>query len=167
MRARIFIGLMMVLTLMVSGMGCAKKATQANDTSWEDQERERLAKEKELRERLGKAAQDLAAMIHFDFDRYDIKPEYRSILTTKAQILKANPEVKLVIEGHCDQRGTAEYNLALGERRARAAADFLVNLGIPATRLSTVSYGKERPLDPGNGEGAWAKNRRDEFRATY
>jgi peptidoglycan-associated lipoprotein len=166
MRSRILIGLMLALALTVSAMGCAKKASQATDNSWEDQERERLAKEKELRERLGKAAQDLAAMIHFDFDRYDIKPEYRSILTTKAQILKANPEVKLVIEGHCDQRGTAEYNLALGERRARAAADFLVNLGIPASRLSTVSYGKERPLDSGNGEASWAQNRRDEFRAT-
>ncbi|MBF0482922.1 MAG: peptidoglycan-associated lipoprotein Pal [Desulfovibrionaceae bacterium] len=167
MKTRIFIGLLMALTLLVSGMGCAKKASDAKDSSWEDQERERLAKERELRERLGKAAQELATMIHFDLDRYDIKPEYRGIMTTKAQILKANPEVKLVIEGHCDQRGTAEYNLALGERRARAAADFLVNLGIPATRLSTVSYGKERPLDAGSGEAAWSKNRRDEFRATY
>jgi peptidoglycan-associated lipoprotein len=167
MRARIFVGLLMVLALMVSGMGCAKKASDAKDSSWEDQERERLARERELRERLGKAAQDLAAMIHFDFDRYDVKPEYRGVLTTKAQILKQYPEIKLVIEGHCDQRGTAEYNLALGERRARAAADFLVNLGIPASRLSTVSYGKERPMDAGSGEAAWAKNRRDEFRASY
>jgi len=167
MRSRIFIGILMMLTLLVSGLGCAKKATDAKDSSWEDQERERLAKERELRERLGKAAQDLSAMIYFDFDRYDVKPEYRGALTTKAQILKQYPEIKLVIEGHCDQRGTAEYNLALGERRARAAADFLVNLGIPASRLSTVSYGKERPLDPGNSEASWAKNRRDEFRATY
>ena len=112
-------------------------------------------------------AGELGTMIYFDFDRYDLKPEARQTLTRKAEILKQYPEIKLVVEGHCDQRGTAEYNLALGERRARAAADYLVNLGVPAAKLSVVSYGKERPLDPGNSEAAWSKNRRDEFKPSY
>ena len=81
--------------------------------------------------------------------------------------MKQYPQIKLIVEGNCDQRGTAEYNLALGERRAQASAQYLANLGIGADRLSTVSYGKERPLDPGTSQAAYAKNRRDEFRATY
>ena len=81
--------------------------------------------------------------------------------------MRQYPQIKVVVEGNCDQRGTAEYNLALGERRAQASAQYLTNLGIPADRLSTVSYGKERPLDPGTSQAAYAKNRRDEFRATY
>ncbi len=93
-------------------------------------------------------------------------PEARQILTRKVEVLRKYPQVKLVIEGHCDERGTAEYNLALGERRAQASAQYLVNLGVEAGRISTVSYGKERPRDPGHGESAWAKNRRDEFRGT-
>jgi peptidoglycan-associated lipoprotein len=106
-------------------------------------------------------------MIHFDFDRYDLKPEARQILTRKAEILKQYPEIKMVIEGHTDERGTAEYNLALGERRARAAADYLVNLGVPTAKLSIVSYGKERPIATGQGESAWSQNRRDEFKPSY
>ncbi|RKX65746.1 MAG: peptidoglycan-associated lipoprotein Pal, partial [Thermodesulfobacteriota bacterium] len=85
------------------------------------------------------------------------------ILKKKAQWLKEHPEVHLLIEGHCDERGTEEYNLALGERRANSAKEFLVNLGIDPKRISVISYGEERPVDPRSCEEAWAKNRRDHF----
>ncbi len=102
--------------------------------------------------------------IHFAFDSYELSPKARAILKKKAEVLLKYPNIKMVIEGHCDERGTEEYNLALGERRARAAYEYLILLGIDADRLSIVSYGEERPLDPRHNEEAWAKNRRDEFR---
>ena len=98
--------------------------------------------------------------IHFDFDKYDIRPEDASILKENAALLMKYPKVKIQIEGHCDERGTTEYNLALGQRRANSTKDYLVSHGIPGDRISTISYGKERPLDPGHNEDAWAKNRR-------
>lgn len=169
MRGRIFTVLMLVLMVSMLGVGCAKKAAgpgDGSDASWEEQERQRLEKERQLREMLGQANTELSQMIHFAFDSSSLSPEARQILTRKVEVLRKYPQVKLVVEGHCDQRGTAEYNLALGERRAQAAAQYLVNLGVEAGRISTVSYGKERPLDPGNSEAAWAQNRRDEFRGT-
>lgn len=102
--------------------------------------------------------------IHFDFDQYTLTPEARDILAANAAYIKANPTIKVRIEGYCDERGSDEYNLALGERRALAAMNYLVSLGIPKDRLSTISYGEEMPLDPGHNEAAWAKNRRDEFK---
>jgi len=168
MKRRLLLAVMSLLCLSLLSFGCAKKQVAGPDKdNWEEQERERLAREAELRAKLGKVAGELGAMIFFDFDRYDLKPEARQLLTRKAEIMKQFPEVKLVVEGHCDARGTAEYNLALGERRARAAADYLANLGVATSKLSIVSYGKERPLDPGNNEAAWAKNRRDEFKPSY
>ena len=101
--------------------------------------------------------------IHFDFDKYYIRPDAEEILKKKAQWLKEHPEVHLLIEGHCDERGTEEYNLALGERRANSAKEFLVSLGIDPKRISIISYGEERPVDPRSCEEAWAKNRRDHF----
>lgn len=101
--------------------------------------------------------------IHFDFDKYDIRPEDAEILKGNAAVLQKNPTVKIQIEGHCDERGTSEYNLALGERRANSAKKYLVSLGIAESRVSTISYGKEKPLDPGHNKEAWAKNRRDHF----
>jgi peptidoglycan-associated lipoprotein len=98
--------------------------------------------------------------IHFDFDKYDIRREDEVILKENAAFLKKNPKMNIQIEGHCDERGTVEYNLALGERRANNTKRYLVSLGINSSRISTISYGKERPLDPGHNEGAWAKNRR-------
>ena len=98
--------------------------------------------------------------IHFDFDKYEIRREDEAILKENAAFLKNNPKMKVQIEGHCDERGTVEYNLALGERRANNTKKYLVFLGIPADRISTISYGKERPSDKGHDEGAWAKNRR-------
>jgi peptidoglycan-associated lipoprotein len=101
--------------------------------------------------------------IHFDFDKSTITPRAKDILTKKAAFLKDHPDVAIRIEGNCDERGTVEYNLALGDRRAKAAQDDLIFLGIAADRISTASYGKERPLDPRHDETAWAKNRRDHF----
>jgi peptidoglycan-associated lipoprotein len=108
--------------------------------------------------------QDLAATagdrVYFAYDRSDISPEARAILTKQSDWLKKNANVTVTIEGHCDERGTREYNLALGERRATAVKNVLVALGIPANRVSTISYGKERPAVVGSTEAAWAQNRR-------
>jgi peptidoglycan-associated lipoprotein len=98
--------------------------------------------------------------IHFDFDRYDIRRGDEEILKENAALLKKYPKTKIQIEGHCDERGTVEYNLALGERRANNTKQYLVSFGIASNRISTISYGKERPLDPGHNEEAWAKNRK-------
>lgn len=98
--------------------------------------------------------------IHFDFDRYNLKPEEIEILSQHARQLKQNPNTKVLIEGHCDERGTIEYNLALGERRSNSVKNFLIKYGIGSDRLSTISYGKERPIDPAHNPEAWAKNRR-------
>jgi peptidoglycan-associated lipoprotein len=100
--------------------------------------------------------------IHFDFDRYALRPEDRDILSRNAQVLKENPAVKIRIEGNCDERGTVEYNLALGEKRARAAMDYLVNLGVSADRVSIITYGKER-ANRCHNEGCWSGDRRDDF----
>ena len=101
--------------------------------------------------------------IHFDFDQYSLRPEDRQILSIHADYLLKNKNVKVIIEGNCDDRGTTEYNLALGDRRAQEAMNFLVNSGVDRERIKTISYGKERPLDPGHNEEAWARNRRDHF----
>ena len=98
--------------------------------------------------------------IYFGYDKYEIRREDEEILKENAAFLKKNPKMKIQIEGHCDERGTAEYNLALGERRANHTKKYLVSLGITSDRISAISYGEERPLDPGNNEEAWAKNRR-------
>jgi peptidoglycan-associated lipoprotein len=98
--------------------------------------------------------------IHFDFDKYDLRRTDEEILKENAVFLKKNPKMKIQIEGHCDERGTVEYNLALGERRANNTKKYLVSLGIPSDRISAISYGKERPFEKGHTEEAWAKNRR-------
>jgi peptidoglycan-associated lipoprotein len=101
--------------------------------------------------------------ILFEFDSYDLTSEARSILQANAAWLKANPSANVEIEGHCDERGTTEYNLALGAKRARAARDYLVSLGIPAARIKTTSYGEELPLCKESIENCYEKNRRDRF----
>ena len=103
------------------------------------------------------------ADIHFDFDKYNLRPDAQEILKKGAPAYLKYRDFKLVVEGHCDDRGTAEYNLALGEKRAMEAAKYLANLGIEKERIKTISYGKEMPLDKGNDEAAWAKNRRAHF----
>jgi len=98
--------------------------------------------------------------VHFATDSSDIDSEAQSILTKQAQWLAKYPNVRVTIEGHCDERGTREYNLALGDRRANSAKNFLVNAGVNAARISVISYGKERPIATGSDEEAWAQNRR-------
>jgi peptidoglycan-associated lipoprotein len=101
--------------------------------------------------------------VYFDFDSYRVTNDGRSALKANADWLKANPTAEVQIEGHCDERGTVEYNLALGERRAAATRSYLQKMGIAKKRISTISYGKERPEDPGHDESAWSKNRRASF----
>ena len=162
-------------------MGCPKKTVVREEPSAKKEEAakieaERVAKEKEskTKEELEKSLvaqrtpgiegvvfeSSLLKDIHFDFDKYDIRPEDVTILRENAALLKKYPNVKVQIEGHCDERGTIEYNLALGERRATSTKNYLVSLGISADRISTITFGKEKPLDPGHHEEAWAKNRR-------
>jgi peptidoglycan-associated lipoprotein len=102
-------------------------------------------------------------MIHFDYDKYAIRDDAKPVLEADAAWLKKFKTAKILIEGHCDERGTEDYNLALGEKRAKSTMDYLVSLGIPAERMKTLSYGKSQPLDLGHDEAAWQKNRRAQF----
>jgi peptidoglycan-associated lipoprotein len=125
----------------------------------------------------GQAARELQARmeadkariqtVYFDFDRSDIRPDQRDRIKNDADIFRTWPSWAITVEGHCDERGTNEYNLALGERRAMAAKQALVAEGIDGTRITTISYGEERPVDPGHDESAWAHNRRAEFRVQW
>jgi peptidoglycan-associated lipoprotein len=126
-------------------------------------ERQRAA---EAEARRKAVAADLAAMINFDYDQATIRSPDEATLDRKAAILQANPNLKMRISGHADERGSDEYNLALGNRRAAAAKRYLENKGVDAARLEVVSYGEERPLNPGHDETAYAQNRRDEFEVT-
>jgi peptidoglycan-associated lipoprotein len=101
--------------------------------------------------------------IFFDYDKYDIRPADTEILKGNSALLKKFPNMKIQIEGHCDERGTNEYNLALGERRANSTKKYLTSLGVTADRVSTISYGEEKPMDPSHNEEAWTKNRRAHF----
>ena len=101
--------------------------------------------------------------VHFDFDKYDVRAQDKPILDENATWLKSNANALVLIEGHCDERGTNEYNLALGERRAKATRDYLVSAGIDSSRITVISYGKERPLCNEHSEGCWAQNRRGHF----
>jgi peptidoglycan-associated lipoprotein len=131
---------------------------------------EKAAKEAAERAKMEAAAKAAAILkelqiedIYFDFDKYNLKPEAQGILKNGAAAYLKYRDYKLVVEGHCDERGTAEYNLALGEKRATEAAKFLTDLGLEKERIKTISYGKEMPLDKGHDEAAWAKNRRAHF----
>jgi len=130
----------------------------------ERQRQQRIADSLAAMGKTGEAVRTmLATLIHFDYDKANIRPEDASILDQKVAILQANPNLRIRISGHCDERGSDEYNLALGNRRATAAKQYLVSHGIEAQRIETVSYGEERPLAQGHDEAAWAQNRRDEF----
>lgn len=131
---------------------------------------ERAAKEAAERAKKEAAAKAAAILkelqipdINFDFDKYNLKPLAQTALKDGAAAWLKYRDYKMVVEGHCDERGTEEYNLALGEKRAMEAAKFLADLGIEKDRIKTISYGKEMPLDKGHDEAAWAKNRRDHF----
>lgn len=149
----------------------AKKAAPApkmgDDEEYKRKEAERQRKLKELARQArlkGEIEVFQSQHIYFDFDKYALKPAARATLAKKAAWLRANPEFKVRIEGHCDERGSNEYNLTLGEKRALEAWKYLNALGISGSRLITISWGEERPADPGHSEAAWAKNRRDEFK---
>ena len=151
----------------------AKAAEEAKSAS-EKEAKARAEAERQARLRELKMAQKLAdeirnfeaENIYFAFDRSDLTDESKSALREKGNWLRANGDYSVNISGNCDERGTAEYNLALGERRAHAAKKFLMGLGISENRLATISYGEERPVDPGHNEEAWAKNRNDQFTLT-
>ena len=113
----------------------------------------------------GQVAMVMLKDIHFDFDRYDIRPPDAEVLKKDYAWFNENPKKRVEIEGNCDERGSIEYNLALGQRRADATKDFLTTLGVSAGELRTISYGKEKPVDPGHNEEAWAKNRRAHLEA--
>jgi peptidoglycan-associated lipoprotein len=140
----------------------------------EAEARAREAAEREARQRaadslaaLGRSTEAvrtlLGTMIHFDYDKALIRGGDAAVLDQKVAILQANPGLRIRISGHCDERGSDEYNLALGNRRATAAKQYVVSHGIDPSRIETVSYGEERPIASGHDEEAWAQNRRDEF----
>jgi peptidoglycan-associated lipoprotein len=135
----------------------AKEGTNEEELARAERERQRLAAEA-----AASAAPHLPD-VYFDFDSYIIRNQDMPALKDIADWLSKNQSVKVVIEGNCDERGTTEYNLALGQKRAEAAKDFLVRSGVAANRIRTNSYGKEVPVDTGHTEEAWAKNRRDHF----
>ena len=175
----------MALSLIIFG-GCAEKQAVVKDESVQQPAQtatpapapapvpapatddEAARKAQAAREAAAKRnAAALAALniqnIYFDFDKSNIRPDAREILKANSEIFLKNSDSKIVIEGHCDERGTAEYNMALGERRAQEAKQYLINLGIDASRMQTISYGKEKPLDTRSTEEAWSINRRAQF----
>lgn len=140
----------------------ASERADRERTEAERAERERMERERLARETAG-AREVLTEIVFFEYDSNEITTEAAEILRMKAAVLQANPGVRLRIEGHADQRGSTEYNLALGQRRAEAVRAYLANYGVDADRFTTVSFGKERPLAEGDGEEALARNRRAEF----
>jgi peptidoglycan-associated lipoprotein len=188
MKKRIWMVLVLLLVVpaLLMTTGCSKKQVQPDVSligtdadqydaarqkamAEEEEARRRALEEQRLMEEQKRQAlsqqqqQIIDEDIYFDFDQSVIRADAQEVLRKKAEFLRSNSGVSVVIEGHCDERGTAEYNLALGERRALAAKAFLMNLGISSSRLSTISYGEERPVDPGSNEEAWARNRRAHF----
>lgn len=168
-------GLVVLFLGLVLAGGCAKKvsstpaggsALTTSDSAGSGLTAEELQARRQAE--LQRQAIDTigANRIYFAFDKSDLTSESREILEEKAALLKEHPSLVLLIEGHCDDRGTNEYNMALGARRAQAAYDYLVLSGVDASRLSMISYGEEYPAVPGSGEEVWSKNRRDEFKAS-
>lgn len=186
--SRLFFTFIIVAGLVAAGsLGCAKKQLKADGGRIEPVEPQTTAQKapsegnegqasrntKEIEAPPGpkeqpepvEAAKNERALndIHFDLDRYDIKAGDEKVLGEDYKFIKDNGASLVLVEGNCDERGTVEYNLALGERRAEAAKKYLVSLGVSPSRLKTISYGKSKPVDPGHDEAAWAKNRRDHF----
>ena len=138
---------------LIAGFGCSKTEGTGTDGSGSAMSPEQVEAMKTITDQ----------KIFCDFDRYDIRADSQEVLKAKANALRSYPSIRVQIQGNCDERGTQEYNLALGERRARAAYEFLLRLGVPAEQMDMISYGKERPAVTGTGEAVWAQNRRDEF----
>ena len=179
---RSFMLLVLILPFMFFAVSCAKQvvATETDTPTAPtaaptvepgkraDEEAAREARLREERLRSEAAAQTardrfVNENVQFEFDSAALTTDAQRILNEKAAYLRANPNLRVTIEGHCDERGTGAYNLALGERRAESARTFLTNLGIEGGRLKTISYGEEQPLDTGRNEAAWARNRRAQF----
>ena len=169
------IALMVVLTVSFLWLtGCATKAVQQGETAAQPAAATKVepakpaaqpdAVAKETKAAVAEAAPaPTFADVYFDFDKSVLRAKDRDVLKGHAAAMMKNKNYTVVIEGNCDERGTTEYNLALGERRANEAAKYLISLGVEKDRVKTISYGKERPADPGHNEEAWAKNRRDHF----
>lgn len=189
-RKWIILAMVLIVPAMLFTVSCAKKtvesapATDTTDSARQAEldkqaemerqkqlEEERLAAERAAALKGEAAGRDLMMAknrflnenVYFDFDNATLDYQAQELLKQKAMWLRDNPDANAVIEGHCDERGTNAYNLALGERRAESAKSFLVNLGISSTRLTTISYGEEKPVDMGQNEESWAKNRRASF----
>lgn len=147
-------------------------AAEAEAARRAQEEAERIARQREADSlaALGRNAEEvrnmLAAMIHFDLDRSNIRSDDMGALDQKVAILQANPDLRIRVGGHCDERGSDEYNLALGNRRAQSTKQYLVSHGIDASRIETQSWGEERPMVDGHDESAWSQNRRAEFEVT-
>jgi peptidoglycan-associated lipoprotein len=171
--------LVVVMLLALVASGCAKKAAQQAEAPSEEAPVVSAMPSQEVSGFRDQAVNESTAptnafgseqtinqlqRILFEYDQFTLSAEARNILTANAAYLRANPSQRIVIEGHTDERGSDEYNLALGERRARAALNYLVSLGIAAERLSILSYGEERPVVAGSEESAWSQNRRAEFK---
>jgi len=162
----ILLALMLVIPGLLVTVSCQKKVVNATpEPVVEKQPEEKPAPKEEVVVPPPKGP-DMMVMqedIYFEFDKSTLTPAAQDNLLRKAEWLRANPDATITIEGNCDERGTNEYNLALGDRRAESAKSFLVDLGIDPARITTISYGEERPVDPRHNEEAWAKNRRDHF----
>jgi len=152
-------GLFCVMALTVAlTFGCAKKAPVVEPVA-------EPVVEQNVNNQYEKDIQAITdCVVYFDFDKFDIKESFRPLLAERAEILKKYSKVRVIIEGNCDARGTQEYNLALGERRALAVYEYMVMLGVDPSQMEVISYGKERPAVQGNTVEAWTWNRRDNFR---
>jgi peptidoglycan-associated lipoprotein len=165
----ITLALLFVIPAFMFAVGCQKKvATVVKEPVAKKEEPAKVEPKKEEPAPVVPAPKKLDTMvmqenIYFDFDKSSLKPAAQENLLRKAEWLRDNSDVTVTIEGHCDERGTNEYNLALGDRRSESAKSFLVNLGISASRLTTISYGEERPVCAQSDEECWAKNRRAAF----
>jgi peptidoglycan-associated lipoprotein len=160
----IILALMFVIPGFLFMVSCQKKVVDATPKPMAE-EKPMVKEEAPKQEVVVSKVSDMVMQedIYFEFDKSTLTPTAQDNLLRKAEWLRENPDATITIEGNCDDRGTNEYNLALGDRRAESAKAFLVDLGIDAARISTISYGEERPVDPRNNEEAWAKNRRDHF----
>ena len=177
----IHLALLLIIPGLLFMASCAKKTVKSDTSATAVEEQQQAqeaaqAKEQQAAAEASQMAEETAqrdAMmlknmfesenIYFEFDSAALSPVAQGVLSGKADFLRDNPGAQVIIEGHCDERGTPEYNLALGDRRAESAKSFLVNLGIDSARFTTVSYGEESPVDTGHNEDAWSQNRRAKF----
>ena len=153
-----------MLVFVFAYVGCAEKQITKNEGAGTASSQNESSKQDQMaKEQAGSQSMVDLKDIHFDFNKANLRPEDKQILSGHASYLLKNKNAKIVIEGNCDERGSVKYNLALGERRAKEAKNYLVSSGVNQKRIKTISYGKERPLDPAHNEEAWATNRRDHF----